>query len=145
MFKARRRLTVYLVAAVGALVTAGFFPMSLASAQNQREIDWCEGKDGAIGPLQIKACDAVIRSAPPGTNLEGAFAHRGWAYFRIGDFDRAIADENEAIRLNPKNAGYFSLRCDMYRKKNEYSRAMADCFQAISLDSKYTVAFFVLA
>ena len=46
-----------------------------------------------------------------------AYINRGVAYERKGDNDRAIADYNEAIRLNPKNAIAFNDRCFAYGKK----------------------------
>jgi tetratricopeptide (TPR) repeat protein len=67
-----------------------------ASAQTQEQLNWCSGD--ATGDLRISACTAVIQS---GTNLAGAFYNRGAAYHGKDDYDRAIADYSEAIRLDP--------------------------------------------
>jgi tetratricopeptide (TPR) repeat protein len=40
----------------------------------------------------------------PSSNLAIVFYNRGNAWNSKGDYDRAIADYNEAIRLTPQNA-----------------------------------------
>src|SRR5215813_12542794 len=58
------------------------------------------------------------------------------------DYDRAIADYGEAIRLIPKYALAFSNRGVAYGKKSEYDRAISDFNEAIRLDPKLAFAFF---
>ncbi len=43
-----------------------------------------------------------------------------------GDYDRAIADFTEAIRLDPKLGSAFSNRGLAYEKKGGFDRAIAD-------------------
>jgi hypothetical protein len=136
------RISVLFVGAALSSAAVGFFPILPSSAQSQQDIDRREGKGGATTDLQIKACDAAIRSAPPGTNLEWAYAHRAWAYHRAGDLDRAITDVNEAIWLNRKNVSYLTRRCEICRLKKEFERAMADCLEATRLDSAECDSFF---
>jgi tetratricopeptide (TPR) repeat protein len=45
-----------------------------------------------------------------GSYLAAYYNHRGNAYSDKGDNDRAIADYNEAIRLDPKSAVAFNNR-----------------------------------
>ena len=56
----------------------------------------------------------------------------GW-YFK-GEYDKAIADYNKAIRLNPKEAVYYNNRGAAYRNKNDFDRAIADHGEAIHLN-----------
>jgi len=49
------------------------------------------------------------------------------------EYDRAIADYSEAIRLDPKNAGAYSGRGEAYCFKGEYDRAIADFTEALRL------------
>jgi len=56
------------------------------------------------------------------------------------DFDKAIANYNEAIRLDPKNATAFSNRGNAYAEKGDTDRAIADYSEAIRLN--YPNAFF---
>src|SRR5215217_5458031 len=43
-----------------------------------------------------------------------AFKDRGRGAFNGRDYDRAIADYGEAIRLNPNDASAFAHRCEAY-------------------------------
>ena len=69
-----------------------------------------------------------------------AYNNRG----RLGDkkeYDKAIADYNEAIRLDPKYAGAFNNRGNAWYDKKEYDKAIADYNEAIRLDPKIAAAF----
>ena len=48
-----------------------------------------------------------------------------------GDYDRAIADATEAIRLDPKMALAYVNRAGAYLQKGDYDRAIADATEAI--------------
>jgi tetratricopeptide (TPR) repeat protein len=57
------------------------------------------------------------------------------------DIERALADVNEAIRLNPKAAlGYFN-RGQLAGMTREYDKAIADYDLAIKLEPKYSLAY----
>jgi tetratricopeptide (TPR) repeat protein len=60
---------------------------------------------------------------------------------RKGDTDRAIADYNEGVRLNPKYAVAFYNRGNAYSRKGDTDRAIADYSEAIRLYPKYALAF----
>jgi lipoprotein NlpI len=62
-------------------------------------------------------------------------------YAAKGDLDRAMADYNEAIRLDPKLALAFNNRAIAYAEKGDLDRAIADYNEAIRLDPKYADAF----
>jgi tetratricopeptide (TPR) repeat protein len=89
------------------------------------------------GDETIAACSRMIASnALKGAELASAFSNRGVAYKRKGDFDRAIADYDEAIRLNPSSAIAYINRCADYNAKGAHDRAIADCSAALRLDPK---------
>jgi tetratricopeptide (TPR) repeat protein len=46
------------------------------------------------------------------------YGPRGHAYYRKRDYDRAIADYNEQIRLNPDDVGAYRAPVDWRRSKN---------------------------
>ena len=57
------------------------------------------------------------------------------------EYEKAIADYNEAIRLNPKSTLVFSNRGNTWRFKKEYEKAIADYDEAIRLNPKYATAY----
>ena len=66
---------------------------------------------------------------------------RGFAYGREGDYDKAIADYSEAIRLDPKLACAYYNRADAYVTEDDEGKALADLTAAIQLDPRYTNAY----
>jgi lipoprotein NlpI len=71
-----------------------------------------------------------------------AYNNRGNAYKAKGDNDRAIADYNQAISLDPKDALAYNNRGNAYKAKGDNDRAIADYNQAISLDPKSSNSYF---
>jgi tetratricopeptide (TPR) repeat protein len=57
------------------------------------------------------------------------------------DFDHALADFNEAIRLDPKDAVAYTNRGGVYYEQKDYNRAFADFNETIRLDPKYALAY----
>ena len=60
--------------------------------------------------------------------------HRGLAYRDKRDYDRAINDFSQAIRLDGRNAAAFDNRGLAYRMKGDLERALADFDQAVRID-----------
>ena len=89
-------------------------------------------------PAAVDACTSVIKSDP---RNDGAFVNRGIAYRRLGDFDRAIKDYDEAIRLNPRAADAYNNRGNAYRALDDLDRARRDYDEAIRLNPRYAHAF----
>ena len=97
-------------------------PVGSVVAQTQQDLDWCESKglvkdmdmEGApndvLANMIISGCTAVIESGKfTGNNLATIFNDRGNAYQIKREFDRAIADYDQAIRLAPDDPGaYFN-------------------------------------
>jgi tetratricopeptide (TPR) repeat protein len=108
-----------------------------AIAQTPQQMNWCIGRDNATPDLQIKGCTAVIQTGPvAGNNLAKAYYNRGIAYAGEGQYDSAIADYDQTIRLSPKNANAFYNRGSAYAKKRQYDQAITDYDRAIQLDPK---------
>jgi tetratricopeptide (TPR) repeat protein len=104
--------------------------------------DRCLGVDDALPDLQIHGCTAVIQSGL-GTSrmLVLAFTNRGFAHRTKGDYDRAIQDFGQAIRLAPNHAPAFNGRGMAWQSKGEADRAIADFDEAIRLNPKFARAF----
>jgi hypothetical protein len=124
-----RCVTAAIIIAVG-IVTAG------TAAAQDRDPQWnrCVLYDehgklraGASPDLAIGACTAIIQSSQETANgLAAAFLNRGRGYAGKRDYDRAIQDYDQAIRLDPNNAAAFSSRGNAYNHKHEYDRAIQD-------------------
>ena len=95
------------------------------------------------GPDQrLPYCCAAIESGKLSTsNLAITFSNRGLLYQDKGNYDRAIQDFDQAIRLNPSGATAFFNRGNAYRLKENYYRAIQDYDQAIRLNPRYADAF----
>jgi len=84
--------------------------------------------------LAIHHCTRAIDSGElSGKALADVFWGRGVSWSEKKEYDRAIADYNEAIRLNPQDAGFFNSRGDAWLDKKDYDRAIADFSEAIRL------------
>ncbi|HUT14508.1 MAG TPA: tetratricopeptide repeat protein [Thermoguttaceae bacterium] len=70
------------------------------------------------------------------------FLRRAAAHMDAGKYDRAIADCNEAIRLDPKSALAYCGRATAYFWKDDYDSAIADYTEAIRLNPKDAGAYF---
>ena len=88
--------------------------------------------------LQIRACSGIIRRD---RKAEWAYYNRGIAYWAKGDYDRAIADYSESIRLIPGDARAYVSRGIAYRAKGDFDRAIADCNEAIRLNPSHANAY----
>src|SRR5207302_1707573 len=91
---------------------------------------------------QISGCTVAIQSGRwSGQGLAWAFNDRGFAYYLKGDLDPAIADFQQAIRLDPKDAVAFNNRGLTYQAKGDLDRAITDYNEAIRLDPRHALAF----
>src|SRR5262249_37259280 len=68
-----------------------------------------------------------------------AYNNRGLAYLAKGNYDRAVADFSESIRLNPDDATYYNNRGIAYEGKQDYDRAIAAFTEAIKLRPNDTI------
>jgi len=133
------------LAATVLLLAAGSF----VGAQSQRlkNIELCNGGtraspdspirrlDRTSPDLQIRGCTALIDfgNEKPYV-LSIAHNNRGNAYTAKGDYDRAIENYDESIKLNPDYARAFNNRGVVYLKKGEYDQAIKDFDEAIRLN-----------
>jgi WD40 repeat protein/tetratricopeptide (TPR) repeat protein len=88
-------------------------------------------------PRAVADYTEVIRRNPD----SWSYNNRGVAFDSMGEFDKAILDFDESIRLNARFALPLANRGETYRKKGDYARAIADSTEAIRIDPKSSLAY----
>jgi tetratricopeptide (TPR) repeat protein len=105
--------------AVGLLVAVA----SPAFAVGQGDWDECT-QTGDLG-RSIAGCTRVIQGGGETAQSRAiAYYNRGNSYHANGDLDRAIADYNEAIRLDPESAQAYVNRGNSYHVNGDLDRAI---------------------
>ena len=70
------------------------------------------------------------------------YIKRGNAYSYIGEYDKAITDFDQAIRLKPHYAKAYYNRGNAYRDKVDFDEAIKNYTKAIELKSDYAEAYY---
>src|SRR3569833_704776 len=108
------------------LVAAGIVVSLFNSAQAQRtsvdEATDCRKDDG--GDARIAACSRAIVFM---------YNNRGLAWMAKGDMDRAIADFDEAVRLDPNYVDVYFNRGDAWEEKDNNKHTNASYSDAVRL------------
>jgi tetratricopeptide (TPR) repeat protein len=92
--------------------------------------------------LRITACSAVItKGADTTARMVSAYNQRGRGYAAQNDHDRAIADYEEASRLNPKYIHAHNNRGLSQHAKGSFDQAIASYDEALKLDPKFDKAY----
>jgi lipoprotein NlpI len=96
-----------------------------------------------VADLAIAGCTRIIEDAKQKPKARGvAFYNRGNAHVLKGDHDKAIADFDEALKLEPKNASIYNNRGNARGDKGESDAATADFEAAIKINPRYAAAYF---
>lgn len=69
----------------------------------------------------------AIRTFQPGPGVLGAerlYANRGYAYARMGDDERALADYAEALKINPRYRGALANQAMAYLRSGQLDKAL---------------------
>lgn len=98
----------------------------------------------ADADISIGACTAFVSSAGESDDtLAKAFTYRGFSYLKKNQYDLAIGDFSQAIRLDPENAWALANRGNAYFNKHQYDAAMKDYDEALRLNpAGYATLFY---
>ena len=120
--------------ALAAALLMAATPLWPTDATAQSAEQWnCRGDTRDLDE-QIEGCTRAINSGKyHGKNLAWAYTNRGSVYDYQKDFDRAIADLTEAIRLDPSAVVAYQDRAASYRNKGQYTLALDDLDHALRL------------
>jgi tetratricopeptide (TPR) repeat protein len=133
--------TIFPVIALAVVVGLGFCTTAPA-ADDDRET--CKT---ARGDTAIEACTRAIDSKKYKAKkykrtLSLLYTNRGVEYEIKKEFDKAVADHSEAIKIDVRNWAAFNNRGNAYAGKREFDLAIADYDEAIKLNPKYAEAFY---
>jgi tetratricopeptide (TPR) repeat protein len=123
-----------------ALTSVAALILATLPAQADRYADCNQSEDR---DRQIAACTEIVGLEGESSESRAvAFYNRGNAYGARSDVERAIADYDQAISLDPSKATVFYDRGNAYVRKGDFDRAIADYDRAVALDPNYADAYF---
>jgi lipoprotein NlpI len=126
-------------AALTAVVLLG--AVADARAQSTTDAERCVSVTGNPD-VAIQHCTRAIESQKfSGEPLARLHFNRGVEWAAKGEFDRAIADYDAAIKLQPRSADTYFNRGNAWANKGDPDRAIADYDAAIKLDPKDAAAY----
>jgi lipoprotein NlpI len=91
----------------------------------------------------IEGCSRIIddpKQKPKGR--ASAYFNRANALVQKGDSDKAIADFDEAIKLDPRNVGAYNNRGSAKNEKGDVDAALEDFDAAIKHNARFASAYF---
>ena len=123
---------------------AGLAMVALAGLPTVAAADDADTCTKQSGDVAIAACSRAIASGKfTGEELAAMYVSRGVEYKNKRGLDLALADFDQAVRLDPKNPDVYAVRGMAWEAKGDFERALADFDQAIGLDPKNTEAYTV--
>jgi tetratricopeptide (TPR) repeat protein len=94
---------------------------------------WASAADVIAFDRALQYFTTELRKDPRNT---WAYQMRGLIWYDLQDYDKAIADEDEAIALAPSDALAYHNRGNAYFAKRDYLKAIADYNEATRLDPR---------
>ena len=81
--------------------------------------------------------DRAIEAYPFKPNARDFYSARGWAYYNMNDFDRALADYLQAIEMDPSNSGDPNMVAWIlvHYMDTDYERALPYALRSVELKS----------
>jgi tetratricopeptide (TPR) repeat protein len=88
--------------------------------------------------LVVGLCGAALAQSPQTAN---DYFKRGNEYRNKGDYEKAITDYTEALRLDPQLAKAYANRAVAHFHLKEFEKAITDSTQAIRINPRYAEAY----
>jgi tetratricopeptide (TPR) repeat protein len=102
----------------------------------------CLDSGDALPEERLAACTRAMEAEDAGgRRLAVLLNSRGWTFRHKGDYERAVADFDEAIRLDPAYVAPHLGRGIGHLRLREYDAALADFTKAIALDRWLALAY----
>jgi tetratricopeptide (TPR) repeat protein len=114
--------------------------MAAMGQSRQENLNNCQSVDP---DAKITGCTALLKADQDATkNRAVIYGSRGVGYYGKGDYDRAIQDTDQAIRLNPNEPSFYYTSGLAYKKKGDYDRAIQEFNEAIRLNPNFERAYY---
>lgn len=130
-------------AVIGMMMFSFLCVAVVAGAQSAEE--WADKGFNATDPeLKIEYYTKAIELDP---KYAKAYNNRGWAYYLMGDYNRALEDVTKAFTYIDADdidtlSGAFGTRANIYREQGRYDEAMKDVEKQIELVPEYNWAYY---
>lgn len=113
----------------------------LGTTARAQAVDLC-ASTSATNDQTITACTQQIQSGTlTGKDLGHAYNNRGTGYAGNNQNDLAMADYNQALKIDPTNPQAYHNRGLLYQAKGQLDLAIADFTQALRIDPNYAHAY----
>ena len=89
--------------------------------------------------------DALANAIQLDPEFAEAHAYRGFAYYRLGNYDAAMENYDKAVALWPKLAEVYCFRATLYGQRKNHEKAIADYTRAIGLKPTLVDAYYFRA
>jgi tetratricopeptide (TPR) repeat protein len=100
-----------------------------------------DGREAAlVTPIPTPTPAPTATTSPPSSD-PAFYDNRGLEFYQRKDYDKAISDYSEAIRLSPNDATAYNRRGVAYYDTNDYDKSISDYSEAIRLDPNYGQAY----
>jgi len=118
-----------------------------AAAAQGYNVDPSVGTGGAASPIAVRQCNGSVENPVPviagctaiinsrqstAVQRSAAYTNRARAFLRRDQADRALADFDLAVMLDPRNSRAWANRGDFYSAMGEFDRAVEDYDRAIA-------------
>jgi len=127
---------------IARLMLVGIVCVFLSGAALSKSDRWpsCRGADPEV---RIAACTEILTRGGKRTSRSqiAAYINRSNGYRALGDLDRAIADLDKALHLNPKSPPALTERASIYQEQGDLDHAITDFSAAIKVKPKSAATF----
>jgi tetratricopeptide (TPR) repeat protein len=89
----------------------------------------------------VELCSRAVNAGLAAKHRAIAHNNRGLGHQRLGNLDAALADFNQAIKLDPNYVYPYDNRGEIYRQRGQFDRAVADYNTAIRMDPTFLSAY----
>jgi tetratricopeptide (TPR) repeat protein len=92
-------------------------------------------------PTAQTATQPAQQQTPAATGNAKDHYDKGVVFYERKDYDTAILEFNETIRIDPNYRNAYLYRGNAYYNKKDYDKAFADYIQVIRIDPNYALAY----